>query len=942
MIDFFLVQIEICRYNIVCMNLLDDLNQEQIASVTHKTGPLMIVAGAGTGKTTVVTRRIAWLIEQGIGLSREFKLLSELDTWLLIRQKFDRFSLDYYRPLGNPTKFLRGFMSHFSRLKDSAIDPDAYLSFVEEQNINKDAKLAGEDTESEFKRQSELANAYQTYQMILSEHDSLDFGDLILYALKLLRERPCVLKLVRERFRYILVDEFQDTNHAQYELVKLIAMPENNLTVVGDDDQSIYKFRGASLENILRFEEDYPNATRIVLTKNYRSGQAILDRAHAFIQMNNPYRLEAKTQGLTKRLISQIDVKGVVEHIHSSTLEDEVLAVVNKIAFLKEADPELSWNDFAVLVRSNSAGDDFSKAFERHNIPYQFLALTGLYTKPVVLDILALMHVIDHPFDSPSFYRVLNLPMHKFDPRTISEINLLAQRKGKSLFEACEMANLISKLETEVQVKLRELLFDLSSLRTSLKGKPATECLKQIVRRIGYIEYLNKKPESEKLQSFRYLDQFLNRVKSFESRSDDKTLHAFLAEFAHERDAGEEGSLSVDLDSGPELVRIMTVHSSKGLEFRHVFIVNLVDRRFPSQSRGDSIPLPEEMFGSERNASDEHLEEERRLFYVAMTRAKEGLYFTSADDYGSARSRKLSRFLNELGYEKPDDNEKTIIHLFDTDIGEDFEHKIDSRVSIPVPKRFSFTQLAAFKTCPYQYKFAHVLKVPVFGRWTFSFGKTMHNTLQSYFTTWIERAGKRQSSLFGSSTLPESDIPVSETEILEMYAKSWIDDWYEDDKQREEYKHKGKESLLDYVRSFNKTKPHPLFLEQGFTLKFGDVILKGRIDRIDAFEDGVEIIDYKTGSPKNDKTLKKEDREQLYLYQLAAIDVLGLKPKKLTYHYMEDNSEVSFLGSDKDLSEFRENVIERVQSIRNSMFDPTPGFHCRYCDFADICEFRGS
>ncbi len=232
------------------------------------------------------------------------------------------------------------------------------------------------------------------------------------------------------------------------------------------------------------------------------------------------------------------------------------------------------------------------------------------------------------------------------------------------------------------------------------------------------------------------------------------------------------------------------------------------------------------------------------------------------------------------------------------------------------------------------------MKVPVFGRWTFSFGKTMHGTLQNYFTHWLERAGREQASLFEVSSNVSDAILVNENQLLDLYEKAWVDDWYEDDKQREEYRTKGRESLIAYFRSLVSKRPNPLFLEQDFTLKFGDVVLKGRIDRIDTFEDGVEIIDYKTGSPKTEKTLKPEDREQLFLYQMAAIDVLGLNPKKLTYHYLEDNSDVSFIGTDDQLAELRQNIIDRVQAIRKSRFEATPGLHCRFCDFADICEFR--
>jgi len=489
------------------------------------------------------------------------------------------------------------------------------------------------------------------------------------------------------------------------------------------------------------------------------------------------------------------------------------------------------------------------------------------------------------------------------------------------------------------QLVIQSLLSLLDSMRTALKGKPATECFKHVVQKTGYLEYVTTLEEGLKMEVFRYLNQFYDRVKSFEMRSQEKHLHAFLEEFKHERDAGEEGSLSLDFDSGPELVRIMTVHASKGLEFKHVFLVHLVDRRFPAQARAEVIPVPEQLLATEDQHAEAHLHEERRLFYVALTRAKEGLYLTSSDQYGTGRVRKLSRFLHELGFDKPQQADRALVHLFDEDQGESLSHVPKTELSIPLPKQFSFTQLAAFKTCPYQYKFAHVLQVPVFGRWTFSYGKTMHNTLQSFFLLWLERCGKKQATLFDELN-QEADLPVTKEELLELFRESWIDDWYEDDVQREEYREKGIESLSVYYKQFQQTRPAPKFLEQGFTLKFGDVVLKGRIDRIDTFEDGVEIIDYKTGSPKTEKTLRPEDREQLYLYQMAAIDVLGLVPKKLTFHYLEDHSEVSFLATEDQLAKLRESVIERVQMIRASQFEATPGFHCRFCDFAAICEFR--
>lgn len=957
----------------------------------------MIVAGAGTGKTTVITRRIAWLIDQGlakpeqilaltftdkaagemeervdlllpygyvdlqistfhafcerilhqygaeIGLSPDFTVLTELDAWLLVRQELERFDLDHFRPMGNPTKYLKALLQHFSRVKDSAITPEQYLDFAESLQAQSDALQSSADADMEHARMLELARAYHTYQQVLLENDRLDFGDLIVYTLKLLRERPAVLSKLRQTYQYVLVDEFQDTNHAQYELIKLLCEPLRNITVVGDDDQAIYKFRGASIDNILRFQTDYPDTMQVVLTQNYRSTQGILDHAHRFIQMNNPRRLEAQSEhGLSKKLISNRLDEGTIEHMHTSTSEEEVQSVVRKMLELKEKDPETSWSDFAVLVRSNDAGADFAHSFERHRIPFQFLALSGLYNKAIILDALSLLRVVDQPHDSPNLYRVLTFPIWSLSPLCISELNRLAARKGKSLFEAIHMARSFSAIEPDDLKNLDAILHLLSNLAQLAKTKSPSEVFLTGMRQSGYLEHVNTQSEQKKRESYGFLQQLFERVKSFEKRAAHPSLHAFLEEFKHERDAGEEGALAVDLEAGPEMVRILTIHAAKGLEFRYVFVVNLVDRKFPTQRRSDAIPVPQGLLEKEEQTDEAlfHLEEERRLFYVAMTRAKEGLFFTSADDYGGARKRKLSRFLDELGYEKPVAEAPNVFQLLDEDQDAP-EDVADQDLRKYIPKHFSFTQLAAFQTCPLQYKFAHILRVPVLGKWTFSFGKTMHNTLYRYFTTWLERTGKRQGGLFdGRGKSKELNVPVSVEELLEMYKACWQDDWYPNDQTREQYREKGRDQLIRYVGSFAEKAPAPVALEQGYTYKIGDVILKGRIDRIDQFEDGIEIIDYKTGTPKTSKSLERADKEQLWLYQLAARDVLKLNPKKLTYVYLEDQSEVSFLGSDDDLLQLQENVTERVSRIRNSGFGPTPGFHCRFCDFADICEYR--
>ncbi len=367
------------------------LNTEQGKAVLHTDGPMLVVAGAGTGKTTILVERLRYLVEQklargdevllltftekgagemedraldilpygyfdlwistfhgfcerilrehalDIGLSPDFKILNSTEQWILIKKNLALFHLDYYKPLGNPNKFIYELVKHFSRLKDEYIFPSQYSRFCAQlKNNEKDTSSASDQEDNqEIDRYLELAGAYTTYNKLLLEKGVLDFGDLITYTLKLFETRPAILKFYREKFKYVMIDEFQDTNWSQYALIKLLALPRNNLLVVGDDDQSIYKFRGASLSNILQFKDDYPDAKENVLTMNYRSGQEILDLAYKFIQNNNPNRLEEKIH-INKRLLSGRDVKSEVGHFSFSSVVEEEEWVIGQIKNIKK------------------------------------------------------------------------------------------------------------------------------------------------------------------------------------------------------------------------------------------------------------------------------------------------------------------------------------------------------------------------------------------------------------------------------------------------------------------------------------------------------------------------------------------------------------------------------------------------------------------------------
>ncbi len=1020
-------------------DLLRNLNEEQLAAVMHKEGPLLIVAGAGTGKTTAITQRIAYLLEQGkagadeilaltftekaagemeervdrllpfgyldlwistfhgfgeriikdhgleIGLPSDAKLLNEFEQWALIKKNLEKFDLDYYRPLGNPTKFIHALVRHFSRAKDENISPAEYLKYAEELKENLDTMLSGSKRKKggnfqfsisnfqkeggkpdkdlltqEIGRINEVANAYHVYQQLLLDNNAMDFGDLINYCLKLFRERPSVLARYRRQFKYILVDEFQDTNWAQYELVKMLSAPENNLVVVGDDDQSIYAFRGASMSNILHFKEDYPEAREIVLTRNYRNRQNILDLAYNFIQLNNPNRLEwqlgndglrttGKKNKLSKKLIAEVKGEGVIEVIKGEDLRDEVRRVVEKIAEIKIGDKEANWSDFAVLVRANESAKEICLTLDAAGLPYQFLASRGLYAKPVIMDTVAYLKMLDDYHESSAFYRVLNLPVFEFSYQELVNFNYAARKKTWSLYTVLKEAK--GKFGTEAQAKIDRVLGLIARHTAIVREKSATEVILAFLEDSGYLKYLTGQPEAKAGEATAYLNQFMKRVRAFEAGSDEVSVKAFLSELDMEIDAGEEGALSPDAEAGPDMIKVMTVHAAKGLEFKYVFLASMVDKRFPTIERRDPIAIPDALVREILPEGEVHTEEERRLFYVAATRAKQGLYFSWAPDYGGARKKKPSRFLTEAGLITPKDGKKKR----ERGVGMPLlsagsrKSKIENRKSkIELPPYFSYTQLAAFKNCPYQYKFAHILKVPVRGKCTFSFGQTMHLTLQKLFQLVNEKRGLGQRDLFGKQPNGgENSAAVTFEEILEIYEHNWIDNWYDNKKQKDEYRKLGRDILRGFYGKFKDNWPRTLYLEQGVNLKAGGSRIYGKIDRVDDLGGGkVRIVDYKTGTPKKAEKIGLEEKEQLLLYQMAAAQTLpGMEVSELQFYYLNDNSEINFLGSAKDLAGMEEKLLKRIEEIKQAVehneFPPKPGVLCKYCDFFHICEFRG-
>lgn len=980
--------------------LLAGLNPEQQAAVTHDTGPLLIVAGAGTGKTTVLTRRIAWLITNGlakpdeilaltftekaagemvervdmllpmgyvdlwvstfhsfcqrmleahaldIGLPEDARLLNQTDAYLLVRKHFERFDLDYYRPLGNPNKFIHSLLAHFSRAKDEAVTPKEYLDFAKETALDKDDAAQDADDAS---RLQEIANAYHTYQQLMLDEGCMDFGDLLINTITLFRTRPSILRRYRQQFKYVIVDEFQDTNWAQYELLKMLVAKDGNIVVVGDDDQAIYKFRGASVANILQFKDDYPETKEIVLTKNYRSKQNILDASYEFIKQNDPNRLEARLADtrkpgepmIVKRLSAEREGEAMIEHLHYASLDDEVAGVIDRIVTIRDRRPECAWSDFAILVRSNSSADVFSNELQRRGIPYQFLALKGLYGKPIVLDILSYFRLLDDYHESGALYRVLTTPAYHVTGMDLITLNHEARRKTESLFETLLRHNTLKTLAPETHATIERLLADVERHTQLARHRNVSEVLVKFLYDSGYAETLKHDNTIEARERISHLKQLLDRIRRFEAGHDEPTLRHFMEEFEMERDSGDDGGLKFDIDTGPDMVRVTTIHAAKGLEFPYVFVVNMVDKRFPAINRSRGIELPDALTKERLPEGDIHLEEERRLCYVAMTRAKDGLFFSSAEDYGGRTKKKISRFLAELGFDAP-----TVTPRPEGTITEAPKPVRTKRPDYVLPKYFSFTQLAAYDSCPLQYKYAHVIRIPVLGNYRMSFGKTMHAALERFVNRIATRTDTTQGRLFPSDAASQEDgaLPMTREELMTIYDEVWHDEWYPDKDVKEEYREEGRIALNRIYDEMTERRPDTLFLEKDFKLKIGgDRWIRGKIDRIDRLNGNeVEIIDYKTGTPKDAKSLRREDKRQLYLYHLAVERLFELKPTKLTFKYLKDGSEVSFEAKEKDLERLEEEAREGIDKIKTADFTPSAGRHCRFCDFKEICEFRES
>ncbi len=973
------------------------LNEQQRAAISHVDGPLLIIAGAGTGKTTVVTERIQHLIvdknispsnilaltftekaaremeervdialpygyselwiatfhafcdrilrNEGIhiGLNPAYQLMTEAETILFLRKNIFQFSLEYFRPLGNPNKFLEGMVQHFSRLRDEDLSPDQYLQY---------AKAMTDGTEDEIKKTNELAKAFQTYQDLKNKEGVMDFGDLITNTLLLFRKRKNILNNYQEQFHYIMVDEFQDTNFAQNQLAILLAGDKKNLTVVGDDDQAIYRWRGAAISNIIQFRQHFPDAKIIALTQNYRSTQEILNKSYDLIQFNNPDRLEVKEK-IDKKLTATRSIKGKpIELLFAGRVEDEVNLVVKKISTLTET-KKYAYKDFAILVRANDHAQSFVRALQHAGIPYQFLGPGKLFQQEEIKDIVAYLKILANFEDSASLYRILTMSIFAIEPRDIAAIFNYAKRKNMFLFEALEkIAQGINDivLQDNTKAMIEKIV---TMIKNHLKRVPkdsAGQILYYFLQDSGLLEtmLLPKPVDEKKVQN---IAKFFDKLKSFEAEHDDASVFSVVEWIDLAMQMGES-PLSTDIDwSENNAVNILTIHSSKGLEFPVVFLVNLVNQRFPTRERHEQIPLPPDLIKEILPEGDYHLQEERRLFYVGMTRARDQLFLTAANFYGEGkRERKISPFVAEaLGQEYVD----TMLHkqkIKSTTIqptllewAEQFQLQTikEQETKDQRPKTsltyLSYSQITCFDMCPLHYKLRYIYKVPTFPSPAQSFGISVHLALRDYF----------QKILRGENP--------SQKDIEPLLNAVWIDEGYTSKAHEVAAKQKAIVVLEKYIekelQSLKDAGKNALALEIPFKFFIKDDSIKpagiqfgGRIDRVDKLSDNtIEIVDYKTGSNMPDEKKLKNDL-QLTAYALAATEVhdsiFNKKPGeiKLSLHYLEEDTILTTTRTAEQIEEAKTLILQKAIDIETSEFLCNGSLFCKNCEYKMLCH----
>ena len=953
-------------------------DERQREAIEHVHGPVLVIAGAGTGKTTVLTKRIANLVRErharpdeilavtytrnaaqemrqrvegelrgtdlsGLRIStfheycndlliqsgQKFGVLDEQDLWIYLRRRIRELNLNHFVRAARLSKFFDDLLDFFRHCHDELVSPEKYEEYVRHiecgelpvPRVCKSKDASALSDEEVVGRCREIAGVFTTVERMLREDNLGTFSHMITNAYHLLQQDSELAS--RSAARFVLVDEFQDVNFAQVKVLQKLAGEERNVFAVGDPDQAIYRFRGASSAAFVLFQRHFEGASLIKLEKNRRSLSPILNCAFALIS-KNPNVFDSR-HGSTPSyqrsvLISARDEDAVragnesprspVETVVLDTKDTESGELITKLKELRRKS-RCKWSDCAVLYRTHVNRDQLAGELARQGIPFTIENMDVMDT-PEARDLFACLGAVVSDADGASLFRVAALPQFAVNPEELrSGIKSLPRDAGTSA-----IALVLSQIEGGGAVldRVRQTRADLAS--ANAKGRAAVNTL---------VRNFRLDPTSRTLKAV------LEFVSGWEEKAITKTkeIAELLDYLEYFREAGGVIPLSSNDD---DAVRLMTAHAAKGLEFSHVFIIRANSPSFPSSYKEPLIEFPRELHdpGSIAQGDDKELnqQEERRLFYVAMTRARDSL--TIYTKKGVGKDPSPPGFMRDLL--KDANLRRWLVQApargFQTDMFAEAAApatvtRTNQWLALPpavnLHSRLSASAVQTYETCPLQFKLEREWRIPDEVPAAMQYGAVMHRVLRAYYdSVRMER-------------------PMTEDELIQFFRDDLAQSGMQDRYQHDLYHAQGVQQLKDFLAAFRRAPaPQVIHTEEFFDVKVNDVTVVGRIDRIDQLADGgVVITDYKTG-----KAQSQEDADQslqLSIYALAAREKWGYRADRLVLYNLEGNSPVVTRRSDLELEAARSRVIEVSASVAAGNFTPKPSFNCRFCAYRSLC-----